>query len=106
MVSFLNNILRVEQSSLKGKVRLSGAKNSALKLQTASILTDENIVLSRFPNGLSDVIIHNQMLEILGKKVSINNDTISISGTADKDKLIWDGRSIRNTLLIWGALLA
>lgn len=98
--------LRIEKSILKGKVSLSGAKNSALRLQAASILTDEELILTNFPNGLSDVIIHNEMLEVLGKKVVVNADELRISDKLLTNELIWEGRSIRNTLLIWGAVLA
>lgn len=99
-------ILSVAQGSINGKVKLSGAKNSALKLQTASLLTDEEVYLTNFPNGLSDVIIHNDMLKVLGKSVEINGDKLKVSGEINTNELIWDGRSIRNTLLMWGAILA
>ncbi|TCT12851.1 UDP-N-acetylglucosamine 1-carboxyvinyltransferase [Natranaerovirga pectinivora] len=98
--------LLVERSTLKGKIKLSGAKNSALRLQAASILTDEELIISNFPNGLSDVKIHNEMLESLGKKIDAVGDTLIISGGINSSELIWNKRSIRNTLLIWGALLA
>lgn len=98
--------LKVEKSIIKGKVRLSGAKNSALRLQAASILTDEEIVLTNFPNGLSDVVVHNEMLEKIGKKIQVNGDELRLSGKLQTDELVWSGRSIRNTLLIWGAILA
>lgn len=98
-------VLLVKNSKLKGKIKLSGAKNSALRLQAASILTDEEMILSNFPNGLSDVKIHNGMLESLGKKVEVDGDTLTISGDITSTELIWDKRSIRNTLLIWGAIL-
>lgn len=101
-----NNRLIVEKSTLNGKIELSGAKNSALRLQAASILTNEELIIRNFPNGLSDVKIHNEMLESLGKKIDITGNIIRISGDIDKSELIWNKRSIRNTLLIWGALLA
>ena len=75
-------------------------------MQTASLLTDDDIYLSNFPNGLSDVIIHNEMLEALGKSVIANGDSLRIGGEIKSNELVWNGRSIRNTLLIWGAILA
>ena len=102
----ISKILSVENSTINGKIRLSGAKNSALKLQTISLLTDEEVYFTNFPNGLSDVIIHNEMLKVLGKSVDIDEDNLKVSGEINKNELIWDGRSIRNTLLIWGAILA
>jgi len=99
-------VLVIEKGTIRGKVKLSGAKNSALKLQTASLLTDEEVYFTNFPNGLSDVIIHNEMLEVLGKSVEIYGDKLKVSGEFHTNELIWKGRSIRNTLLIWGAILA
>lgn len=101
-----NKTLIVEKSILKGKVSLSGAKNSGLRLQAASILTDEPLHLLNFPTGLSDAQIHNEMLEALGKQVEVINNKLTISGEVSHSELVWEKRSIRNTLLIWGATTA
>ena len=58
---------RVIPGRLKGRFKLSGAKNSALKLMTASLLTQEDIVLQRFPESILDARIHIDMLKQLGK---------------------------------------
>ena len=84
--------LIVEKSVLSGKVELSGAKNSALKLQTASLLTDEKITLHNFPNNLSDIKIQNGMLGVLGKKVNVNENRITIEGTITNTTLEWTDR--------------
>lgn len=102
----MNKTLIVEKSVLNGKVQLSGAKNSGLRLQAASILTDDELILTNFPNGLSDAIIHNDMLKVLGKKIDVSGDTLRISKAVSESELIWNDRSIRNTLLIWGATTA
>jgi UDP-N-acetylglucosamine 1-carboxyvinyltransferase len=103
-----NSKIIVNKSRLEGSVKVSGAKNSSLRLLAASLLTDETIELSNFPNGLLDVKIHLDMLEVLGKKCVSNGDVVSISETDAKTitTLVWDERSIRNTLLILGALTA
>jgi len=100
------NFLRVNKSRLIGQVTVSGAKNSALKLLTASILTDEPIELYQFPNGLLDVKIHLDMLLVLGKSYYSENDYVRIikSKSESITVLEWDERSIRNTLLVLGAL--
>lgn len=98
--------LVVEQSVLSGKVYLSGAKNSALKLQTATLLCDEEITLENFPNGLSDVKIQSEMLRELGKSVKEIDNKLIVSGDISDNNLIWNDRSIRNSLLILGALVA
>jgi UDP-N-acetylglucosamine 1-carboxyvinyltransferase len=98
--------LKVSKSKLVGSVKVSGAKNSSLRLLAAAVLTDEVIELGNFPNGLSDVVIHLEMLKLLGKEVIASNDFVRISEIDKKTTTVlnWEGRSIRNTLLILGAL--
>ena len=99
--------LVVTRQRLVGKVRVSGAKNSALKLLAASILTEAKIELSNSPNSLSDMVIHTEMLEALGKRCQVVSDQIIILEPMPlKAELIWEGRSIRNTLLILGAMVS
>ena len=98
--------INIKKSRLQGKVIVSGAKNSALKLLTASLLTDDIIELYGFPNGLLDVKIHLDMLKVLGKAYTAIDDTVRIVENTNKaiTTLQWNERSIRNTLLILGAL--
>lgn len=100
--------LQVSKSRLEGKVTLAGAKNSALRLLAASILTSKALELRNYPAGLLDAQIHVDMLRALGKTVEVlGEDSVRISENASlKTQLIWEGRSIRNTLLILGALTA
>jgi UDP-N-acetylglucosamine 1-carboxyvinyltransferase len=101
--------LSISKRSLKGIVKISGAKNSSLRLLAASILTTESVRLSNYPTGLLDIQIHEKMLVQLGKKIE-HLDSSSVKIYQDSAKLqtslIWEERSIRNTLLILGALLA
>ncbi|QDY70806.1 UDP-N-acetylglucosamine 1-carboxyvinyltransferase [Qingshengfaniella alkalisoli] len=100
--------LVVSRSVLQGQVDLCGAKNSALRLLAASLLTAETIRLQNYPSELLDAQVHVRMLEALGKTCTLSNPT-DISITEPRlgiDRLEWDGRSIRNTLLILGALTA
>jgi len=98
---------KLKKGRLAGTVKISGAKNSALRLQAASILTDDTIVLKNFPAGLLDAQTHNEMLERLGKSVNVEGDVLTIAKKGDTPSALeWSGRSIRNTLLILGALLA
>lgn len=97
--------LIVRPSRLEGELTISGAKNSALRLLAASILTSESICLSNYPASLLDAQVHVDMLECLGKSCLVEGETICIS--EDKglsDTLDYKGRSIRNTLLVLGAL--
>lgn len=99
--------LKISKSRLEGAVELDGAKNSALKLLTASILSDETLILDNYPSLLLDTQIHVQMLEVLGKSITLNSENKITIKEASKlsNTLAWDGRSIRNTLLILGSLL-
>jgi UDP-N-acetylglucosamine 1-carboxyvinyltransferase len=97
--------IKVSKGKLVGTVKVSGAKNSALRLLAASILTDELVELHNFPNGLLDVQVHLEMLKVLGKSYTSEKDTVKISEERNNvTTLNWDERSIRNTLLILGAL--
>ncbi|MCV6598339.1 MAG: UDP-N-acetylglucosamine 1-carboxyvinyltransferase [Mangrovicoccus sp.] len=100
--------LTISRSRLAGQVALSGAKNSALRLLAASLLTDAPIRLRNYPSELLDAQVHVGMLEALGKSCVLDGaEAITITEPGPTaDKLAWDGRSIRNTLLILGALTA
>lgn len=102
------NCIRISQSPpLTGTVTLSGAKNSALRLLAASLLTADRVTLTQYPAGLLDAQVHVEMLEALGKSTQVTHDRIEIDETRDPDTVLdWKGRSIRNTLLILGALTA
>lgn len=97
----------LKRSRLQGAVRVSGAKNSLLKLLTASILTDDRVQLSNFASGLLDAQVHVDMLRLLGKQCEVAEDEIRITEPGPLSSVLdWRGRSIRNTLLILGALTA
>jgi UDP-N-acetylglucosamine 1-carboxyvinyltransferase len=94
-------------SKLIGSIRVSGAKNSVLKLLAASLLTSEPVEISNYPSNLLDVKVHEGMLRVLGKECSCSNGKIRISEERPLlSVLSWKERSIRNTLLILGALTA
>ncbi|MDI6401469.1 UDP-N-acetylglucosamine 1-carboxyvinyltransferase [Balneolaceae bacterium ANBcel3] len=99
-------IISVQKSKLEGVVHLSGAKNSVLRLLAASILSEGKIKIHNYPSGLLDAKIHVDMLNKLGKSVhQPDNETLIIDELEPiKSILLWEKRSIRNTLLILGAL--
>jgi len=102
-----DSIIKVQKSRLVGQVAVSGAKNAALKQLAASILTDQPIELRNSPNGLLDMRIHISMLERLGKVCKVSGSDIEIVESKKLvNELIWEERSIRNSLLILGALVA
>ena len=70
---------------LKGNVKISGAKNSALVLLAASLLTEEKVHLKNVPN-LSDVKKMKHILESIGVKVTQNLN--------DQEELIINSRNL------------
>ncbi len=97
----------ISPSRLVGEVTISGAKNSALRLLAASLLTSETIELDNYPDSLLDAQVHVEMLELLGKTCSVSKNFIAIRETSGvASELRYEGRSIRNTLLILGAMTA
>lgn len=66
---------------LKGEVSVSGAKNVALKLIVASLLTDEKVVIKNVPR-ISDLFILLEIIKELGVSVSFDEHTVTIQ--ADK----------------------
>lgn len=60
---------------LDGKIYISGAKNAALPLICASLLTDETVTLTNMP-VLSDIRSMNLLLEQLGTKIETRDEII------------------------------
>ena len=98
--------MTIHPSELNGEVQISGAKNAVLRHLAASILTDGRIILKNYPANMLDVQVHEEMLIALGKKITKSEGAVCIDGSVNTSNLIWEKRSIRNTLLILGALLA
>jgi len=95
--------------TLSGKVKISGAKNSALKLIAASILADSKTTLRNIP-GIEDVNIMIEVLRTLGAGVDIDaeNKIIVIDpGTIDSYEAPYEiVRKMRASILVAGPLLA
>ena len=107
-ITKMANTIKISTSPpLTGSVRLAGAKNSALRLLGASLLTSGRVTLTNYPAGLLDAQVHVEMLKFLGKSACVNRNHIEIDEASEPTTFLgWAGRSIRNTLLILGALTA
>lgn len=97
---------------LQGEVHAQGAKNEALQILCAVLLTPEKVIISNIP----DIIDVNKLIELLGKlgvkiehlepnKMSFQADEL------DLDYLISDdfkegGKSLRGSIMMVGPLLA
>ena len=67
----------IGQGKLKGNIEISGAKNSALVLLAASLLTNEKIILENVP-WLTDIENMANILTNLGVKLVYKNNQIEI----------------------------
>jgi len=66
-------VLEIEGGQVpSGRVRVSGAKNSALKLVAAALLTDDLVHLDNFPTELNDIRIKLDFLRALGCEVAVD----------------------------------
>lgn len=91
---------------LKGKIRLHGAKNAAMPILAATVLTDEDVILRNVPVWLNDVQVMMEILRSLGKSVDITEDTVTVSGTLKTHIVPPElGSRIRYSLLFLGGLL-
>lgn len=64
--------------SLEGEIEVSGAKNAALKMMAAAILTNENVQLTHIPD-IKDIQTMKAILENLGASVNFADHTIAIN---------------------------
>lgn len=95
------------QKKLSGEVKISGAKNASLPIMAAAILTREKVTLRNVPD-LMDIRTMGQLLEMLGKKVEFQGDTVIISET---DPAPYEApydivRKMRASIAVMGPLLA
>ena len=81
----LEKILVEKSQPLKGNVRISGAKNSALPLLAASLLGTEDIILENLPK-LKDVEIMCEVLESLGCEVEFLEEDVVRINSANLNK--------------------
>jgi UDP-N-acetylglucosamine 1-carboxyvinyltransferase len=92
---------------LDGSIRISGAKNAALPLMAAALLSPEPLVLSNVPD-LADISTMGKLLIELGVAVERDGDQVTMtaadggSTTADYDLV----RKMRASVLVLGPLLA
>ena len=63
---------------LNGEVKASGAKNAALPILAASLLTADDLILSNVPH-LSDIRTMGKLLSGLGMKVERENETVTLN---------------------------
>jgi UDP-N-acetylglucosamine 1-carboxyvinyltransferase len=95
------------KSKLSGEISISGAKNSALKILAATILTKGENIIENVPQ-INDIEKLLEIIEDLGAKASRSGSEIIISTNDINKKEIDDelGRSLRASIILAGPMLA
>jgi UDP-N-acetylglucosamine 1-carboxyvinyltransferase len=92
---------------LKGEVRISGAKNAALPILCAALLTSEPLTLTNVPD-LNDIQTMLRLLEQMGVKVQQSGDTVALdaSGLDNPTAPYEMVKTMRAAVLVLGPLVA
>ena len=99
--------IRIEGNrSLSGTINVSGAKNSAVALIPASLLSDDIIKIDNIPD-ISDIEALNEILSFLGAKVSRSGELMTIDSSSIVNKEIPESIStkLRASYYFMSALL-
>ncbi|MDL4839170.1 UDP-N-acetylglucosamine 1-carboxyvinyltransferase [Aquibacillus rhizosphaerae] len=102
----MQKILVQGGNPLTGKVRISGAKNSAVALIPAAILADSKVIIEGLPQ-ISDVDILSNLLEEIGGSVSWRGQTIHIDPSQMTAMPLPNGKvkKLRASYYFMGAML-
>lgn len=92
---------------LVGEVEIGGAKNAALAILAASIMTDETVIIENLPD-VRDTNVLMQAMESVGATIQkIDRHSIKVNGSTIHDVVIEDDfiKKIRASYYLLGALL-
>lgn len=95
-------------ASLRGSVRISGAKNAVLPILAATLLTDQSVVIDNVPN-LQDVLTMATLLRCLGVEVSEiqNGRVLAKAAAVTSQKAPYElVKTMRASIVVLGPLLA
>lgn len=91
---------------LEGEFVLGGAKNVALKVLVASLLTDEQVVFHNIPH-IQDVHLMIEVLRSLGAHATLTDHTLTVQHTELKTQVPLElGARLRTSSMVIGPLLA
>ena len=92
---------------LVGEVYISGAKNAALGILAASIMTDEDVVIDNLPDVRDINVLLEAIAEIGASVERIDRHTVKINASGIKEVSVYDEfiRKIRASYYFIGALL-
>ena len=93
--------------ALKGAIQISGAKNAALPLMCAGLLSDDTLTLAGWPN-LADTHSMRALLQSLNMASDIDGDTLTLRANGIINPIAaYDlVRKMRASILVLGPLLA
>ena len=95
-------------ASLKGEISCSGAKNAALPMIAATILSDEDVVLKNLPY-LQDITTMFELLGSMGADILLNENmdfTIATNNLKEKEARYELVKTMRASILVLGPLVA
>ena len=95
-------------ASLKGQISCSGAKNAALPMIAATILSDEDIILKNLPY-LQDITTMFELLGSMGADILLNENmdfTIATNNLKEKEARYELVKTMRASILVLGPLVA
>ncbi|HEX6242039.1 MAG TPA: UDP-N-acetylglucosamine 1-carboxyvinyltransferase [Polyangiales bacterium] len=103
----MDNIRVRGGKALHGKVRISGAKNAALPILCASLLTDGQHVFRNVPD-LRDIETTAQLLRHLGSEVELSPGVVRVLGkpSGEQDAPYELVKKMRASVLVLGPLVA
>lgn len=94
-------------AKIDGEIEMQGAKNSVLALLSATLLTDEEVILNNCPD-ISDVAVASEILQNIGCKVTYKDKRISVNAANLNNYIIPDKlmRKMRSSVIFLGAMIA
>jgi len=103
----MDKLLITGGNRLNGDVIISGAKNAALPILCAGLLSADDVVLHNVPH-LQDVATMLKLLKQMGLQVTEENGVVTLNGAAiDKLEAPYDlVKTMRASILVLGPLLA
>jgi UDP-N-acetylglucosamine 1-carboxyvinyltransferase len=92
---------------LQGKIRMSGAKNAALPILCATLLSDGESILRNVP-ALRDIETTGELLRVLGRNVMVDPPLVRVAGGPEANpeapyELV---KQMRASILVLGPLVA
>jgi UDP-N-acetylglucosamine 1-carboxyvinyltransferase len=103
----MDKIIVKGNSQLQGRVEVSGAKNAALPILFATLLTENKVIFNKLPK-LQDIKSTLNLLEMLGVTIASDQEVTSVCAKEVKN-LVADYdvvRKMRASILVLGPLLA